>query len=380
MTINKKSRRRQPIKNIIRVVSGVIFFLAHVAILWSLEKDFRLEQVIDGGSYGSPVVFAAITGAAATSCGDIIICDWKQNVIAKFNRQGKFLKTIGRKGNGPGDFNMIRAIIHAGKYFYALDQGNNRIARFDENLENLSYIKLAQDLAMPDSFHSLSSSGDVFLLTPFFTPTSVSKGEKGGRIVMLNGNFQVQGVFFNERPWLGGEAGLSDRSDPRVMGKLDILSVPVLGTDPANQRILVTFASPDNPLRFFLYKAGGRLVKSFSHAVDKAHRFNRKLISGKSLTFGDLRDTRSLGVGVIFFVNECWYVLVKLKRYGDIKPGATPKADVRYLYLKFSGDGELLRETEAKRGLTTLCVTMKGDLLCTDLDGETPQLEIYGLK
>jgi hypothetical protein len=54
------------------------------------------------------------------------------NRIAKFNKDGDFLKTWGQTGSGPGQFNQIRGIaIDAAGNIYVADAGNKRIQVFD---------------------------------------------------------------------------------------------------------------------------------------------------------------------------------------------------------------------------------------------------------
>ena len=54
--------------------------------------------------------------------------------IVKFDKDGKFIKTWGRKGKGPGEFNSPHglAMDSAGRLFVA-DRSNSRIQIFDQN-------------------------------------------------------------------------------------------------------------------------------------------------------------------------------------------------------------------------------------------------------
>jgi sugar lactone lactonase YvrE len=70
--------------------------------------------------------------------GDIFIADGhgaKSNArIVKFNKDGKFIKTWGREGSAPGEFDVPHglAIDRQGRLFVA-DRSNNRIQIFDQD-------------------------------------------------------------------------------------------------------------------------------------------------------------------------------------------------------------------------------------------------------
>src|SRR5437667_953416 len=70
--------------------------------------------------------------------GDIFVADGhggNSNArIVKFSKDGKFIKTWGRKGSGPGEFDTPHAIIidSQGRIFVG-DRGNNRVQIFDQD-------------------------------------------------------------------------------------------------------------------------------------------------------------------------------------------------------------------------------------------------------
>jgi hypothetical protein len=66
--------------------------------------------------------------------GNVYVADGfgTNNRIAKFNKDGDFLKTWGHTGSGPGQFNGIRGIAtDAAGNIYVADAGNKRIQVFD---------------------------------------------------------------------------------------------------------------------------------------------------------------------------------------------------------------------------------------------------------
>ncbi|HYA18309.1 MAG TPA: peptidyl-alpha-hydroxyglycine alpha-amidating lyase family protein [Bryobacteraceae bacterium] len=115
-------------------------------------KDGRGEQVFkvtqDGkvlmtlGKAGvagtTPETFNAPSDIAIGRNGDIFVADGhggQTNArIVKFSKDGKFIKTWGKLGSAPGDFNIPHSLAFdsQGRLFVA-DRGNNRIQIFDQD-------------------------------------------------------------------------------------------------------------------------------------------------------------------------------------------------------------------------------------------------------
>lgn len=80
-----------------------------------------------------PNSFNKPTDVAIAPNGDFYVSDGYGNSrVAKFNKDGKFLKQWGKKGAGPGEFNLPHAIVLDSKgQVYVGDRENNRIQVFD---------------------------------------------------------------------------------------------------------------------------------------------------------------------------------------------------------------------------------------------------------
>ena len=83
-------------------------------------------------NYDAPL-FNQPTDVAFDSSGNIFVTDGYGNSrVVKFDKNGKFIKTWGRKGNGPGEFNLPHSIAFDSKdLMYVADRENNRIKIFD---------------------------------------------------------------------------------------------------------------------------------------------------------------------------------------------------------------------------------------------------------
>ena len=89
-----------------------------------------------GGSFGRP------TDVTWDLQGNIFVADGYTNSrVAKFNKDGDFVKSIGSRGNQPNQFNTPHAITSDAKgNIYVADRGNSRIQVYDPDLNPIRII------------------------------------------------------------------------------------------------------------------------------------------------------------------------------------------------------------------------------------------------
>jgi DNA-binding beta-propeller fold protein YncE len=117
----------------------------HEGNVWTTDLD--RHQVIKhdpngkvlltlGKAYNSgttPATFDSPADVAIAPNGDIYVADGYGNSrVVKFNKEGKYLKEWGKPGKGPGEFDLVHAIVLDAKgRVYVGDRENDRIQVFD---------------------------------------------------------------------------------------------------------------------------------------------------------------------------------------------------------------------------------------------------------
>lgn len=107
----------------------------HQVLKFSPDGKLLLTLGEKGKAGDTPERFDRPTDVAVTPKGDFYVSDGYGNSrVVKFSADGKYLKEWGRKGNGPGEFNLPHAIrLDAQGRVYVGDRENNRVQIFDPN-------------------------------------------------------------------------------------------------------------------------------------------------------------------------------------------------------------------------------------------------------
>lgn len=108
----------------------------------------------------------------ADSSGSIYVMDYSEGIIKKYGPRGKHIKNIGRKGQGPGEFEMLMSIcISSQDFLYCADLMQREIEVFDSDGNPLKTIKL--DYV---SLKEISVNRDGEILVGFGTYRESKKG------------------------------------------------------------------------------------------------------------------------------------------------------------------------------------------------------------
>jgi sugar lactone lactonase YvrE len=88
-----------------------------------------------GVSGEAPDRFNGVAAIAIAPNGDIFIADGHvNNRVVKYSKDGKFIKTWGKKGTGPGEFNVPHSLAFDSKgRLFVADRSNVRIQIFDQD-------------------------------------------------------------------------------------------------------------------------------------------------------------------------------------------------------------------------------------------------------
>jgi hypothetical protein len=159
------------------------------------------------GSGSQSDLFQSPTDVAWDADGNIFVADGIGNArVAKFTRDGVFVKSWGSRGTEPGQFKTAHGIaVDAGGNVYVGDRGNNRIQVFDNNGTYKSSITSGGD---PEAI-CITPGAHQYLFSSNSNPANDL--DHGGEIYKLELNGTVAGKF--------GQAG----KGPRDFGSVNAI-------------------------------------------------------------------------------------------------------------------------------------------------------------
>lgn len=132
--ISKKQRQRGDWKGKIEYENGIEVIKNPYEPLYG-EIELELEEdLVIGNEVNEKFSFFRMVDLEVDSAGNILILDQGNCRVIKTDKEGNYIKSFGRKGQGPGEFqNPLRSFIDSENKYYVNDSGLFRINIFNDN-------------------------------------------------------------------------------------------------------------------------------------------------------------------------------------------------------------------------------------------------------
>jgi hypothetical protein len=191
-----------------RILYGAALLSAVLAVPSLAQQAWRVTEhpvLRIGVMEGDPnYQLNHITGALRLSDGRIVIANDYQ--LRFYDANGRHLRTVGGRGDGPGEFRTLEITLGRGDTILAWDNLRFRLTRFDSQ-GNRSSIQTYEKPASPDGLGTerskLLADGSV-IMTFFRTSTSSAVSRGLNRTPMRFGRFDPES---NRLVMLGGTYG-----------------------------------------------------------------------------------------------------------------------------------------------------------------------------
>ncbi len=144
-----------------------------------------VEEITIGESVGDEnFMFGENVEVIADDEGCFYVTDWDRKRIQKFSPKGEYLLSIGRKGQGPGEFgNIWSPTFDKDGNLYATDIVNTKVAFFERDGKFLRSMRIPQDI------------GSVFILPNgnyFTTNTELTEEEAVSKYIHIHGVYDKE--------------------------------------------------------------------------------------------------------------------------------------------------------------------------------------------
>lgn len=123
---------------------------------------FIEEMRIDESNLPEGEFFESITDIGVDDSGNIYLCDMQACNIKKISSQGKFIKVIGRKGQGPSEFISPSRMTVSGNLLFIYDIGNSRLCSLTTEGEQINCMNIPYTEGLPRNIRS-HPNGDILM-------------------------------------------------------------------------------------------------------------------------------------------------------------------------------------------------------------------------
>jgi DNA-binding beta-propeller fold protein YncE len=101
-------------------------FVTNTVLSWSIKR-FYFTGGAPLGSFSLPGDWVEVTGLTADPDLNVYVSDAVRDVVAKYDRRGRFLKTLSTRGTGDGYINQARGLDWNGADLLVADTGQDRV-------------------------------------------------------------------------------------------------------------------------------------------------------------------------------------------------------------------------------------------------------------
>ncbi len=175
---------------------------------WAAGEGWRLPElpVFDLGSYDAegPESFEYVAGARRLSSGVIVVADGGARELRFFDEAGDHIRTVGRKGSGPGEFESLRFLeLWRGDSLIVHDGRGRPISLFDSSGMFGRSFRLEPDDSVMFPF-SIGTLVGGELVTQGFEPREEAPAGGVTRRAIPLQRFDLAGAFIGHGPRFDG--------------------------------------------------------------------------------------------------------------------------------------------------------------------------------
>lgn len=345
---------------------GLLHFLIYYQFINAEEIKF-IKKYDLGSEEKKDEMFFKIKDIKIDRDGNIFILDTGDNCIKKFSKDKKFLKKVGRKGQGPGEMNSPANIdIDLRGNIYLNDSGNRRINVYDNDLKYIKTISLARQARFSKLF--IGAEGNLVM---YKFPRRV--GDKYFHLFSRDGKYITS--FFDKYHSLA----LSKKSlNKELLSAADILYFSaVANLNLSKTRIAFTYMMPENPMEIYILNENGNIEKTMEKNIED-YNPKKQFEYVKSTSFGAEKKGANIlrKIAGVHFTNQDYLII---QRKNELYKNDTFEKFLISLDI-YSPIGELIKEE----------LEFQGDIL--SIDGQNnvytrtedehgiPKITVYSLK
>ena len=207
-----------------------------------LKKIFTISGENDEDSLA---VFNKPLSLTTDKDGNIYILDMNSMSLKKFDKNGKFVKSIGRRGQGPGELFYPSFVMMIEDTLTIMSQGQKKISRFTTDGDFINDKRMEMDIQLPKTY----DNKNIVSYTVVFNQNETSPKIKFS-LSLLDKNLKVTNAFEKK------EIDIQDFAQGKV--NISDLLIPFI---PANNKVYLS-ENDDNQYKINIYDMGGKKIST----------------------------------------------------------------------------------------------------------------------
>lgn len=104
-----------------------------------------------------------VNGVARLPDGSIVVADRPNSALKFFDAGGKFVRTVGKEGSGPGEFGYLATMLRCGDSLFVNDITTRKTMVFSASGEFVRQFEILGDTVGQQPYHSACSADGVFI-------------------------------------------------------------------------------------------------------------------------------------------------------------------------------------------------------------------------
>ncbi len=174
----------------------------HQVMEFTAEGKLLRTLGVKGKADATHDTFNRPTDVAFLPNGDFFVSDGYGNSrVVKFSREGKYLLEWGRRGKGPGEFDLPHQVrVDSRQNVYVSDRENNRIQIFDANgkfLRQWTHLGATQGM-------DINAKDELWIVTHRDNVENITYDTLAGRIMRIDAaSGKILGAMESPGHWLG---------------------------------------------------------------------------------------------------------------------------------------------------------------------------------
>lgn len=278
-------------------------------------------------------IFGRISDLLVDSEGSIYIADSQSSTIKKFDKTGKYIKTFGRLGSGPGEYGMLGDMSIFNDTIVVFDQASIKRVKFNTDGEFLGFKRFDTD-AKPMFMEQMNKEQNLALK---MAPNMIDG------IVYFTVEVQMYDSKYNEIFSINKRSMEIDTNNPQI-NPTDIFT-PVCFSD----KNIFTAEVDENLFKYKVYDLSGKLeqtvrmsYKKSEISKDRIETFKGAVISSDGKKENDLKRAYNKAIEDVYCDKSGRVWVKKAKTDESVAGGYTEysifKDGVYLNNYKFKGD------------------------------------------